>query len=89
MTTDILETYLVHSCIYYAMDDNIISDHEFDQLCLMIRKGWRSIKSPYKQFVLDYEKGDASRMKGQSMLIDQYPAGIVSEAAKLLRERAA
>lgn len=43
--------YLVHSYIYYQLDDNIITDAQYDEICKKILKHWDDIKHPHKVYI--------------------------------------
>ena len=46
-----VERYLIHSYIYYRLSDNIISDHEFDELCSFINKNWDYLSNSNKELI--------------------------------------
>ena len=46
--------YLCHSCIYYQLDTNLITDREYDELAQAIYDNWDSLEHPDKH-LLDRE----------------------------------
>lgn len=40
--------YLEHSLRYYEFDAPVISDHEFDHICLLLAAGWNLFEHKYK-----------------------------------------
>ncbi len=81
--TDILKEYLLHSYLYYACDDPIIYDHDFDAMCRKINKDWDSLESPYKAFIQEHEQGN---IKGLPLWKEDYPEEIIEEAADRLAD---
>lgn len=80
---DILKEYLIHCYLYYALDECVIIDAEFDDLCRRINQSWDTIESPYKQLLLD--NGEVKGLiKGLSLLADQYPEEIKETAQQKL-----
>lgn len=48
MSGNLISRFLVHSYLYYRLDDSIITDSEFDQLCRSILHNWDTIEHPHK-----------------------------------------
>lgn len=46
-----VEQYLVHSYIYYELFDQLIADHEFDQLCRWMLEHFDALEHPHKGLV--------------------------------------
>lgn len=67
MKLDILREYLIHCHLYYTLSESIITDHEFDALCIEIRDTWDSLESPYKNLVSALEKGNITGIKGTEL----------------------
>ncbi len=44
----LLQLYLMTSYTYYELNRSVITDHEYDQLCKVLYKGWNSINHPHK-----------------------------------------
>lgn len=49
--TDLCKEYLIHSYLYYDKNVNIISDEEFDRLCVEMLEGYDGLVSKYKPLV--------------------------------------
>jgi NAD-dependent DNA ligase len=79
---DILEEYLIHSYIYYNLDDNIISDGEFDLMCKGIQAGWDRIDSPYKKIVAAEESTNGFKGKDED-----FPVEIRLKAKRRLEDK--
>ena len=45
--------YAVHSHIYYELDENIISDHEYDDLCKWLLRNYNRLKPHDRNNYLD------------------------------------
>lgn len=43
--------FLVHSYLYYVLNDSIISDPEFDKLSAYLLQNWGKVKHPHKRFL--------------------------------------
>ena len=43
--------YLMHSYIYYELNDSIITDYEYDELCKELKDKWEDIKHYHKHLV--------------------------------------
>ena len=43
--------YLMHSYIYYEMNDPIISDYEYDEICNQLKDKWDSITHYHKKLI--------------------------------------
>ncbi len=86
MSSDLLKEYLIHSYLYYACDDPIMYDHDFDAMCRTINKTWDDIESPYKEFIYEKEDGNIGGLKGLPLWKEDYPEEIVEEAADRLAD---
>ena len=75
--------YLVHSFIYYHLDESIIADKRYDEICKEVLKLLKNHTSPsilpYQELVKKTLFEDASGFS-----IKQYPAEIISSAFHLL-----
>jgi len=67
--------YLIHSYLYYELNESVISDHEYDQLCVEL------LKSDVDHPLVD--KGNLEAGTGYN--IKDYPKDIIEEAKKLLK----
>jgi hypothetical protein len=72
----LIEEYLIHSYLYYAMDSPVISDVEFDALCKKL------LDSGVEHSLISKE--DLAAGTGYS--IQEYPGEIVAAAEHLLKE---
>ena len=43
--------YLMHSYLYYVMNDPIIEDIEYDELCRELKEKWDSVEHYHKHLV--------------------------------------
>ena len=78
-----IRQYLVHSFLYYQLDESIIADSHYDQICKEVLKLLKNHTSlsilPYEELVKKTLFDDASGFS-----IKQYPAEIISSAFHLL-----
>lgn len=51
MARDLIEDYLVHSYLYYVLNDPVVSDVYFDQVCVELTSKWTTLESPFKDEV--------------------------------------
>ena len=81
-----IRQYLVHSFLYYQLDESIISDRHYDKICVEVVKliQTKSAASlfPYYDLVKTNLSEDASGFS-----VRKYPAEIVSTAMHLLYQR--
>ena len=78
-----IRQFLVHSFLYYQLDESIISDNKYDQICADVAKlisdNLNKKSLPYKDLVKSSLNENAS---GYSII--KYPPEIVSAALHLL-----
>jgi len=78
-----IRQYFVHSFLYYRLDESIISDRHYDEICVEVEKliQTKSTASlfPYYDLLKTNISGDASGFS-----VRKYPAEIVSTAMHLL-----
>ena len=78
-----IRQYLVHSFLYYQLDESIIADRHYDQICKEVLKLIKNHPSPsllpYQELVKKSLFEDASGFS-----VKQYPAEIISSAFHLL-----
>jgi hypothetical protein len=77
-----LRQFLVHSYLYYKLDESIISDIDYDRICMELKdllKKNPDEDPPFRKFVEKYLGNEAS---GYS--ISQYPPTIISASMHLL-----
>ena len=72
-----LNDYLIHCYLYYELNNPIIYDYDFDQLCKEILKKWDTLTHPHKDLV---SKKDLQAGTGYS--IKEYPQDIIEEAER-------
>ena len=78
-----IRQYLVHSFLYYKLDESVIADRHYDQICKEVLKLMKNHASstvlPYQELVKESLFEDASGFS-----VKQYPAEIISSAFHLL-----
>lgn len=83
----LLRDYLCHCYLYYGLDEPVISDHEFDDLCRRINDGWDELPTDeWKAFMIAHSERKGL-IKGLSLLPDQYPDRIRMRAGEMQIER--
>ena len=70
-----IEDYLIHSYLYYKLNESIISDTEYDALCKNLLADWDNISNKYKHLV---SPGDL--LAGTGYSIAEYPEEIIKKA---------
>ena len=81
-----IQQYLVHSFLYYRLDESLIEDQDYDQLCQEL-KDWLDstqgiMESPFQNIVARSLAEEASGFS-----IRKYPAEIISTALHLLYQQ--
>lgn len=78
--------YLEHSYRYYEMDQPLISDAQFDQLCQILVEGWDQITHRYKHLadIETLKAGTGYQLVGRlhpafAALMEKYPTRTLSE----------
>ena len=78
-----MRQYLVHSFLYYQLDESIITDRHYDQICTetiqLMKTHTGSSLLPYQELVKKSLSEDAS-----GFAVRKYPTEIVSSALHLL-----
>ena len=81
-----IRQYLVHSFLYYQLDESIISDRHYDKICVevgkLIQKNSTASLLPFYDLVKINLYEEASGFS-----VRKYPAEIVSTAMHLLYQR--
>lgn len=72
--------YLMHSYIYYQLQDSIIKDYEYDEMCKQLKDKWESIKHYHKHLV------DVSALGAGTGYQLKYNQRIVSAATLLYKQ---
>lgn len=79
----LIRQFLVHSYLYYRLDESLISDQQYDELAQKLRKsltpGEADANLTFKEYLGSINSAEAS---GYS--IRRYPAEIISSALHLL-----
>ena len=71
-----LRQFLVHSYLYYKLDESIISDTEYDRICMELRELLKKYPEEDLPFRKIAEKALGDEASGYS--IRQYPPSIIS-----------
>lgn len=74
-----IDKYLIHSYLYYVLNESVISDAEYDKLCRELLARWGVIKGKHKHLI---KPEDLAAGTGYS--ITKYPPDIIRAADKLL-----
>ena len=78
-----MRQYLLHSFLYYKLDESIIADRHYDDICAevlhLIKAHKGSSLLPYQELVIKSLSEDASGFS-----VRKYPAEIISSALHLL-----
>ena len=78
-----IRQYLLHSFLYYQLDESIIADRHFDEICVEVMQLMEthagSSLLPYQELVKKNLSEDASGFS-----VRKYPAEIISSALHLL-----
>lgn len=77
-----VEQYLIHSYIYYVLDDSIISDHLYDALCHWMYHHYEELVSEHLHLV----DKDALKAGTGHHLMYLFPEDIKQKAHDLLRQ---
>ncbi len=77
-----LRQFLVHSYLYYKLDESIISDTEYDRICMELRELLKRHPEADLPFRKIAEKALGDEASGYS--IRQYPPSIISVSMHLL-----
>lgn len=72
--------YLMHSYLYYEMDEPIISDIEYDELCRELKEKWDSVEHFHKHLVDVHSLGAGTGYQVK------YNNRIASAAIELLKQ---
>lgn len=76
-----VEQYLVHSYIYYELNDQIITDWEYDLLCRWMARHFDELDHPHADLV----DKDALMARTGYHLIGKFPGGIKALAVERLK----
>jgi hypothetical protein len=87
-----IKEYLIHSYLYYILNESIISDTEYDTLCRHIDANWSTHQSVWKKYVsrADLKAGTGFTLfvtpDEEGNTVPNYPKEIVEEAETRLAE---
>ena len=73
--------YLVHSYIYYHLDNSVIADSEYDKMAKYILEHYDELDHPHKHLI------SKDALEAGTMLLreDEYPT-IVKDTAKMVKK---
>ena len=80
----LVHRFLIHSFIYYKLDDSIIEDHQYDEICIMLA-GFKGSDMFREHKYYHYIKNIDSSASG--FYIDVFPKPIITTAFRLLYNR--
>lgn len=78
----LVRQFLVHSFLYYQLDESIIGDHNYDQICIQLKEAVKSQDKYLHQNII--EKSLGAEGSGFSIHKKDYPPQIISAAFHLL-----
>lgn len=78
----LISQYLVHSYLYYQLDNSTVSDGEYDNLAKQILENWDNIEHPHKHLI----SKDALHAGTFLLSEDEYPT-IVKDTAKMMKNK--
>ena len=78
----LVRRFLVHSFLYYQLDESIIGDHNYDQICVQLKEAVKGQDKYLHQNII--EKSLGAEGSGFSIRKKEYPPEIVSTAFHLL-----
>ena len=78
----LISQYLVHSYLYYQLDNSTVSDGEYDNLAKQILENWDNIEHPHKHLI----SKDALQAGTFLLSEDEYPT-IVKDTAKMMKNK--
>ena len=81
-----IHQYLVHSFLYYQLNESIISDNHFDLICKEILN---FLETKSEEYLLPYQGILSSSLSGDASgyTIRKFPAEIISSALHLLYQK--
>jgi len=87
-----IKNYLIHCYLYYQLNESVISDEDFDKLCVRLLANWPTTQSVYKKYI---SKNDLEAGTGFTLFYDHqtnkrnYPSEIIKDAETKLAEHRA
>jgi hypothetical protein len=88
----LIKEYLIHSYLYYILNESIISDDEYDTMCRQLDMNWSNYQSVWKKYV---SRADLKAGTGFALFVSpdeegnakaNYPKEIAEEAETRLAE---
>ena len=79
----LIRQFLVHSYLYYRLDESLISDQQYDELAEKLRKSLTS-DDIHANLTFKEHLGSISGSEASGYSIRQYPAEIISSTLHLL-----
>jgi NAD-dependent DNA ligase len=79
----LIRQFLVHSYLYYRLDESLISDQQYDEVAQKLREGLASNYAD-ANFTFKEHLGSTSGSEASGYSIHHYPAEIISLALHLL-----
>jgi hypothetical protein len=79
----LIRQFLVHSYLYYRLDESLISDQQYDELAQKLRKSLTPSEADANLTFKEY-LGSINSAEASGYSIRQYPAEIISSALHLL-----
>lgn len=80
MIQEKIKKYLIHSYIYYVLNDSVISDYEYDDLCEYLLDNYRDIEALGYDTLIDRDLLECG--SGYSLV---YPDWVEAEAKETLQ----
>lgn len=79
----LIRQFLIHSFLYYRLDESVIPDQQYDEICRDLRDLLQQESDP-KQLPFSDCLKEAAGAEGSGFAIRQYPPQIISAALHLL-----
>ena len=79
----LVRQFLVHSYLYYRLDESLISDQQYDELAQKLRKGLTPSETDANLTFKEY-LGSINSAEASGYSLRHYPAEIISTALNLL-----
>ena len=79
----LIRQFLVHSYLYYRLDESLISDQQYDELAKKLRESLTPIEADTNLTFKEY-LGSINSAEASGYSIRHYPAEIISSALHLL-----
>jgi hypothetical protein len=79
-----MQQFLVHSYLYYELDENIIDDHRYDRMCVRLVELLNKYPEEYSKLPYSEIIGDGGGGSGSGSYIPDYPPQIQTTALRLL-----